>query len=352
MKSPVRDTLSSLGEYHLSQYPHRIKLNQNENPYELPAEIKDEILRRFASLPWSRYPQFIPQEQIDLVARFAGWQPEGTLLGNGSNDLLQVIFAAVLEAGRCVVLSQPTFTLYKLLGKASGADVLDVPMLPGFLFDVDQIIETVRKVNASMVVICSPNNPTGTHLTEDEVKRIVESTESLVVLDEAYIQFAPSSRVRLLHDYDRLVILQTFSKAMGAASFRFGYALTSPQLARQLNKIKLPYSVNAFTLAAAEVLIDRWSRIQTWISILVGERERMYRALSSVNQVKVYPSAGNFLLFESLNKPPPAVFQSLLRSGILIRDVSSYPMLAQGLRVSMGKPEENDEFLCALREAL
>jgi histidinol-phosphate aminotransferase len=352
MNSIVRDTIDTLGEYHLKQYPHRIKLNQNENPYELPAEVKEEIIHRFTAVPWSRYPAFVPQEQIDLVARFAGWVPEGTLLGNGSNDLLQVIFAAVLESGRTVVLSQPTFTLYKLLGMAGGAKVIDVPMLPGFLFDVDRIIDTVRSANASMVVLCSPNNPTGTQLSESDVITIVESTEALVVLDEAYVQFASHSCVELLRRFDRLVILQTFSKAMGAASFRFGYALAAPSLTRQLNKIKLPYSVNSFTLIAAEVLISRWQQIQGWIATLVSGREKLFTALSSIEQVKVYPSAANFLLFESLTKSPASVFQSVLDKGILIRDVSSYPMLNRGLRVSVGTPEENREFLQALREAL
>jgi histidinol-phosphate aminotransferase len=352
MKPLVRDTLKGLGEYHLKQYHHRIKLNQNENPYELPSEVKEEILRRFAEVPWSRYPAFIPQAQIDQVARFAGWVPEGTLLGNGSNDLLQVIFAAVLEAGRTVVLSQPTFTLYKILGTASGATVVDVPMLPGFLFDVDRLIEAVQSSDASMVVICSPNNPTGTQLSEAEVVRILDSTEALVVLDEAYVQFAPFSCVRLLQRYDRLVVLQTFSKALGAASFRFGYALMSPHLARQFNKIKLPYSVNTFTLTAAEVLISHWQQIRSWIDTLVAEREREYAQLAGIKEIEVYPSAANFLLFESLRKPPGEIFQSVLQKGILIRDVSSYPLLGRGLRVSIGTPEENNEFFNALREAL
>jgi histidinol-phosphate aminotransferase len=352
MKPLLREALGGLAEYHLKQYAHRIKLNQNENPYELPMAIKEEILRRFAEVPWSRYPAFVPQHQIEQVAQFAGWIPEGTLLGNGSNDLLQVIFASVLEAGRSVILSQPTFTLYKLLAMASGATVFDVPMVSGFHFDVDRIVEAARTSDASMVVICSPNNPTGTQLAEAEVIRVLESTRALVVLDEAYVQFAPFSCVRLLESYDRLVVLQTFSKALGAASFRFGYGMMSPQLARQFNKVKLPYSVNTFTLTAAEVLISHWQRIRGWIETLVAEREREYAVLAEMGEIRVYPSAANFLLFESLTKSPAELFSAILQKGILIRDVSSYPMLGRGMRVSIGTPDENNEFLTALREAL
>ncbi len=352
MNPLVRDALNGLGEYHLKQYPHRIKLNQNENPYELPPEVKKEILQRFASLSWSRYPEFIPLHQIEQVARFAGWQPEGTLLGNGSNDLLQVIFAAVLEKGRTLVLSQPTFTLYKILGTGNGATVIDVPMGSGFRFDIDRLIEVTRSSKASMLVLCSPNNPTGTQLSESEVVQLLNSTDALVVLDEAYVQFAPFSCVGLLKQFDRLVVLQTFSKAMGAASFRFGYAMMSPLLAQQLNKIKLPYSVNSFTLTAAEVLISRWENIRVWIDKIVRERNRVYEELSALDRIRVYHSAANFLLFETLDKTPGEIFHSLLHKGILIRDVSSYPLLGRGLRVSIGTPAENAEFLQSLQEAL
>ena len=217
MKTLVRPEILDLAEYHLAQYPHTVKLNQNENPYELPREIKREILERLDAAHWSRYPAFIPQEQIDLVAGFAGWDPDGTLLGNGSNDLLQLLFMSVLERGKTVVISQPTFTLYKLLARGLGADVREVMMDRSFRFDVPGIIAAAQETHAAMVVLCSPNNPTGTFLSEAEVVRVLDATEGMVVLDEAYVHFAPGSLHHLLSRYDRLVVLQTFSKAMGAA---------------------------------------------------------------------------------------------------------------------------------------
>jgi len=352
MTSLIRPEISGLSEYHLAQYPHSIKLNQNENPYELPRPIKQEILDRLASVRWSRYPAFIPAEQIDMLASFAGWVPEGTLLGNGSNDLLQLIFTAVLERGRTVVLSQPTFTLYKLLARGLGADVREVMMRPDLSFDVDGIIQAAQGSGASLIVLCSPNNPTGTLMAESDVLRILERTEGLVVLDEAYVHFAPGSLRHLLKDSDRIVILQTFSKAMGAAGLRFGYALAPVALARELNKIKLPYSVNIFTLIAAEVLMRRWPTLKHWITLLVNERERVASALAAFPGVKVFPSSANFLLVELLERPPKDLFQSLVHRGILIRDVSSYPMLQRCLRISTGTREENDALLQALKEVL
>ncbi len=352
MTSLIRPEISGLSEYHLAQYPHSIKLNQNENPYELPLPVKQEILDRLASARWSRYPAFIPAEQIDMLASFAGWMPEGTLLGNGSNDLLQLIFMAVLERGRTVVLSQPTFTLYKLLARGLGADVQEVLMRPDLSFDVDGIIQAARASSASLIVLCSPNNPTGTWMAESDVVRILERTEGMVVLDEAYVHFAPGSLSHLLQKSDRIVVLQTFSKAMGAAGLRFGYALAPVALARELNKIKLPYSVNIFTLIAAEVLMCRWPTLKQWIALLVNERDRVSSALAAFAGVKVFPSSANFLLVELLERSPKEVFQGLVHRGILIRDVSSYPMLQRCLRISTGTPEENDALLQALQEVL
>lgn len=352
MRGLVRPQLEGLVEYTLRQYPHRIKLNQNENPFELPLHIKREILERVAAEPWSRYPAFVPERQIDRVAAFTGWIPGGVLLGNGSNDLLQLLFTSVLDAGRGVVISQPTFTLYKLLAQGLGAAIHEVRMRKPFAFDVDAIIGTARRTGASMIVLSSPNNPTGTQLTVEEIVQILESTESLVVLDEAYVQFAAGSAAGLLSRYDRLVVLQTFSKAMGAAGLRFGYALLAPDLAEQLNKLKLPYAVNIFTLIAAEVFMDHWHELRGWIDTIAGERERVRQALGSLPGITVHPSAANFLLFESERKTPAEIFDALLAKGILIRNVSSYPMLGRGLRVTIGTADENNQFITALREAL
>ena len=352
MADLLRSEIHLLGEYKLRQYPHRIKLNQNENPYELPLEIKREIVEKLTAMRWSRYPDFVPQRQIDMLAGFTGCRSDGILLGNGSNDLLQLLFTSVLERGKSVVISQPTFTLYKLLAEGLGAEVHEVRMRRPFAFDVDTIIRTTNTEGASLLVLCTPNNPTGSVLRREDVVRILDSTGALVVLDEAYVQFAAESQIDLLKTYDRLVILQTFSKAMGAAGLRFGYALCAPGVAKDLAKVKLPYNVNLFTLLAAEVLMTRWDSIRQWIATICNERERVRRELERMPGIVVTPSEANFLLFESMKTSPGDVFHSLLRAGILIRDVSSYPMLERGLRVSIGTPEENTEFLNVLQETL
>ena len=350
MTALLRPEIGRISEYTLKERSCRVKLNQNENPFELPQGVKEEVLRRVGAQRWSRYPAFVPAAQTAEVARFAGWTPEGVLLGNGSNDLLQILFTCAAGPGRSVVLSQPTFTLYRLLAETLGAEVRDVPMTSSFGFDVDGVITAAR--GAAMVVLCSPNNPTGTQLARRDLERILASTDGLVVIDEAYVHFAGDTVVPLLERNERLVVLQTFSKAMGAAGLRFGYALLAPSLAREVAKAKLPYAVNIFTLTAAEVFMERWDSLKSWIDVIVAERERVFRALAGLEGVRVHPSRANFLLFETLRKTPAEVFTALLEKGILIRDVSRYPMLGRGLRVSVGTPAENTEFLDALREAV
>ena len=352
MRALLRPAIEGITEYTLDHRECRIKLNQNENPFDLPDEIRNEVLRRVAAAHWSRYPEFVPRRQIEKIAEFTGWTPDGVLLGNGSNDLLQLLFTCALDAGRGVVISQPTFTLYRLLAETLGASVCDVPMKRSFTLDTGAVIDAANATGSAMLVLCSPNNPTGGQIPLADLDRILRETEVLVVVDEAYVQFAGSSAVGLLARHERLVILQTFSKAMGAAGLRFGYALLSPALARQLTKVKLPYSVNIFTLIAAEVFIERWDSVKSWIGLLVSERERIFTALGTMDGIRPYASDANFLLFETLRKPPAEVFSALLSRGILIRDVSRYPMLEHGLRVSVGTPAENDEFIDALREAI
>ena len=350
MNSLLRPEIASLSEYTLKQYAYTVKLNQNENPYELPESIKTEILTRVASQKWSRYPTFIPESQIKALASFTGWKPDGILIGNGSNELLQLIFTAVLERGAAVVISQPTFTLYKILGKGLAADVREVAMASDLTFDVDEIIRVAIESEARLVLLCSPNNPTGTFLPRTDLRRIIEETKALIVVDEAYVHFAPESQVELLNRFERLIILQTFSKAMGAAGLRLGYGLMSPALAKDLTKLKLPYNVNIFSLTALDVLLERWDEVKDWIDILKKERARLYSRLQALKGVRVYPSAANFLLMETLEKKPGEIFHGLLQRGILIRDVSAYPMLERALRVSVGTPFENDLFLEAMQE--
>ena len=248
-----------------------------------------------------------------------------------------------------VVIPAPTFTVYRLICKVLGAQVVDAFLNPDMTFNVDAILSKSEESGASVLIINTPNNPTGSVLEEDELRTILERFSGHVLLDEAYYEFWGRTAVHLLESYPRLIITRTFSKAMGMAGLRVGYMMAHPDLATQISKAKLPYNVNQFSLTAAEVALQNIERFKPAIEAVLKERTRLGQELAKISGIKVHPTEANYFLVES-EKPPQSIFEYLYSKGILIRDVSSYPMLPKGMRISVGKPEENDRLLLALRD--
>jgi len=346
----IKPEVRSAAAYTLKHFKAGVKLDQNENPYELPMEFKREVVERVLARPWGRYPEFVPASMTKMLAKFTGWTEDGILVGNGSNELIQTSLAVMLGPGRTVVVPQPTFTLYKLQSSVLQANIVTVPLKAAdFAFDVEAIIEAAR--SADVVVICSPNNPTGSLFNQKDLASILESTRGIVLLDEAYHEFSGQTAFTLLPEHRNLVVLRTFSKAMSMAGLRFGYLLAHPEIAREVHKAKLPYNVNIFTLTAAELILERGGVMKEAIANLIRERQRLLAELEKRPGVQAFPSCANFLLLRT-EKTARDLFDALYADGVLIRDVSSYPMLERVIRVSVGKPEENNRFLEALDRAL
>jgi histidinol-phosphate aminotransferase len=339
-----------LTAYTLKHFEADVKLDQNENPYELPADLKREVVERVLHRPWGRYPEFVPASVVKSLAKFAGWPEEGILVGNGSNELIQASLSVTLGPGRRLAVPQPTFTLYKLMATTLQADVDQVFLdRENLTFDTDKLLESARK--ADVVVICSPNNPTGNILDREALLAVLKNARGIVLVDEAYHEFSGQTAVPLLSSHPNLVVLRTFSKAMSMAGLRFGYMMAHPEIAREIYKSKLPYNVNIFTLAAAEIILEKHDVLNRGISALVRERDRVFAELQKRPGVHPFPSKANFILLRT-TKAPRELFDALYKQGVLIRDVSAYPLLEQCLRVSIGTPEENNRFLAALDRAL
>jgi histidinol-phosphate aminotransferase len=349
----IKASVRAQAAYSLEQPVTARKLNQNEAPGDLPAELKREILTRAAALPWHRYPAFVPTHLSRIIARHTGWVPEGVLVGNGSNELIQAALAVTLGDGDTVVAPSPTFSLYRLLAGVMGARYVPVSLRPDFSFDLDALIAQVRRERARVLVLNSPNNPTGSALPPGAVERCLAETDALLLCDEAYQEFGGPTAVHLLGRSPRVVVLHTFSKAVGLAGLRFGYALAHPEVAREIAKAKLPYNVNAITLAAAEVAFEHAEVFQARTSAVVAERERFLEALSQTPGLHAFPSAANFVLIRMEAVPARVVFRRLLEEDdILVRDVSHGPGLEECLRISIGEREDMDAVLVALRRIL
>jgi len=263
--------------------------------------------------------------------------------------LLQATLMVLIKSRTRVAIPAPTFTVYRLISNVLGAKIVDVPLNPDMSYDVDALIS--KSQGAGVLIINTPNNPTGAVLRGEGLQRILEQFSGHVLLDEAYYEFWGQTGLEFLKEYPRLIITRTFSKAMGMAGLRVGYLLAHPDLAAQISKAKLPYNVNQFSLTAAEVALENIGRFRAAIEAVRKERERLGRELGRMPGIKVYPSEANFFLIE-VPVEPRAIFEDLYGQGILIRDVSSYPTLSKCLRVSVGAPDENNRLLSALRAAL
>ena len=346
----IKPAVRALRAYTLSPHRASVKLNQNENPWDAPSRIKEEVLRRFAARKWSRYPDFVPTSLHERLAEFARWKPDGIIAGNGSNELIQAVLMVTIAAGKTVLISEPTFALYRQVAAVLGGEVESVPLTGGLQYDGEALQRVVAEKQPDVTIICSPNNPTGCVIDESCLRTLLQTTRGLVVIDEAYHEFAEHSVVSLLNDHENLIVLRTFSKAMAFAALRIGYLLAAPDLVREIRKAVLPYNLNAFSQMAAQVAIENYEdELRPLVRRIISERERVFGELSKIDGFAPVPSRGNFMVVKS-DADPAQIFADLLERDILVRDVSAYPMLRDYFRFSVGTPEENDRLLKAICE--
>jgi histidinol-phosphate aminotransferase len=346
----IKPQVRELRPYSLRPDRAGIKLNQNENPWDAPFRIKEEVYRRLQDRRWSQYPDFVPKKLHQRLAEHSGWTPDGIISGNGSNELIQAVLMVTLGEGKRVLITEPTFALYRQISTILGAEVISVPLNSEFGFDVPALESQIELSRPDVVIICSPNNPTGCVLSQSDLATILKATDGLVVVDEAYFEFSQQTALPLLEQHANLIVLRTFSKAMAMAALRVGYLLGAPNLVREISKSVLPYNLNLFSQTAAEVAIEMYqTEIAPLISRIRFAGDRLGDELGRIPGLSPVPSKANFILVRS-DISPSRVYEELLQRDILIRDVSAYPSLQDCFRISIGTPNENDFLLSALRE--
>jgi len=345
----IRESILKLKAYTLEARDSRDKLDQNESPFDFPSALKEEVIRRGAAHSWNRYPDFELVRLRKALALFHGLELENILVGNGSNELLLVSLATLVAPGSRLVFPSPTFTLYEKFATILGADARPVPLDPftGRL-PIDEILaEVERSDTQAVIVICSPNNPTGGSLREGELDRLLASG-AFVLLDRAYGEFGSTGFPPL---HSRLVTLSTFSKAWGLAGLRIGWLSTTEETCSQIRKVKLPYNLNVISEEAAIIALEHPEVMEASVAHVMAERTRVTAALDEIEGVTPYPSESNFVAFH-LAVDAKQVFAHLVTEGVLVRDISGYTGMNDSLRVSIGTVEENDRFIESLRRAL
>ncbi|HYE97106.1 MAG TPA: aminotransferase class I/II-fold pyridoxal phosphate-dependent enzyme [Rubricoccaceae bacterium] len=330
----------------------RAKLDQNESPYDLPAELKRELALRFAEADWNRYPDDRPRRLAAALATKLGHPKDGLLFGRGSNDIVHTIGLAFLGRDVPVVLPRPMFALFESVARMHAARVVGVNADVNLRHDASAILRAAQEANAALTVVTTPNNPTGQTIPFEGVQVLAEGVPGFLLVDEAYYEFVEGLTAdALVARHPNVLVLRTFSKAMGLAGLRIGYLLGDPDVIREVEKARLPFLVDRFSEEVALALLDRPALVAERAARLTAERERVLARLSGVDGAETLPGAANFFLLRTA-LPPRVLIERLAAGGVRIRDMSGYPALDGWARVSVGAPAENDAFLGALEGVL
>lgn len=342
----IKGTILKFDSYSVAQDFSRIKLNQNESPLDMPTEIKEEVFKRLNEAFWNRYPS-AAASLIEKISIYTGFPSPGIVVGNGSNELIQTLVYAICDSGDRILAVQPGFSIYKRVASVMNIAVMEVPLQKDFSFDVEAIIEKGKK--AKLMILASPNNPTGTVLKVEEIERIARNFDGIVAVDEAYYEFYKETCQELVDKLENIVVIRTFSKALGLAGVRLGYLLGREEMARALFKARLPFSLGIFQQVAGEVVLEKKRFIEAKVEKIIKERERLLRELEKIRFIRPIPSYANFILFESKNQSGKDLYQRLFEKGVVLR-YFDVPRMKNMLRVTVDTPNENDTFLEKMKQ--
>jgi histidinol-phosphate aminotransferase len=350
----IRPEVRSLCAYHVPPASGLIKLDAMENPYRWPEEMVAAWLERLKGAELNRYPDPAAAE-LRTALRRANAVPDGAelLLGNGSDEIIQILLMAVAGPDVTVLAPEPTFVMYRQIAVALGLNFVGVPLRPDdFSLDLEAMRAAFRLHRPAITFLAYPNNPTGNLFDAGDILRLLDEAPGLVVLDEAYAPFAEASFMEALPDHDNLLVMRTLSK-LGLAGLRLGFLAGAPRWLEQFEKLRLPYNINILTQLSALFALEHGEVFAEQTARICGHREELFQALQTLSGLEVYPSRANFLLFRVHGKPASQVFSALREAGVLVKFFSAETgALAGCLRVTVGTEGENAAFLRALRNAL
>jgi histidinol-phosphate aminotransferase len=352
---PLRPDLTLLSGYHSPQVHVEVRLNTNESPLPPPPAWLDELRAELGHIDFNRYPDRDATALRHALGRFHGVDPARVFCANGSNEVLQCLLLAYGGPGRVVAVFEPTYALHRHIASITATEVVSAWRGPDHRLDLDVVDTVLDEARPVITFLCSPNNPTGRAEGPEVVAHVLERAPGLVVVDEAYGQFAPWSALDLMarraDGFERLVVVRTFSKTWSMAACRLGYLVADPTVVAACQAVVLPYHLDAMTQAAGRLALRHVDAMEGRVALITEERGRVAAALGDL-AVESWPSDANFILFRPTGRAATDVWQDLLGASVLVRDCSSWPGLDNCLRVTVGTPEENDRFLAALRSSL
>jgi histidinol-phosphate aminotransferase len=344
----IRDDVRALGRYAVAKADSWIKLDAMENPYPLPAELVDAMAASVARVAVNRYPDGEGDAVKAALREALALSPDVALmLGNGSDELIQILTVAVARPDAAIVAPDPSFVMYRRNALLAGARFEGVPLRDDFSLDLAAMLDAIERHHPALVWLAYPNNPTGNLFDENDVERIVRAAPGLVAVDEAYYAFADATFLPRVLDFPNLVVVRTVSK-IGMAGLRLGYAAGHPEWIAEFDKVRPPYNVNGLTQAALPVLLAHSAPFVAQAAAIRAERSRLASALARLRGVQVFPAQTNFVLARV--PAADAWFATLREARILVKNLhGAHPLLANCLRITVGTPQENDALLDVLQ---
>jgi len=347
----VREEILALKAYHVPSADGMIKLDAMENPYRLPEPLREEVGRLVSTLPINRYPDpGAPELKARLRATFGIPEASGLMIGNGSDEIIQIVAHALARPGAALAAPEPSFAMYRMNAVIARMRYVGVPLSRDFSLDPARFLAAIEEHRPAVIFLAYPNNPTGNLFPEDEVERIIDAAPGLVVLDEAYHVFAGKTFMGELGRFANLMVMRTVSK-LGLAGVRLGYAAARPEWIRELDKVRSPYNVSVLTQFVVDRVLAHIGVLHGQAERIKAEREAMFERLRELRGVEAFPSDANFILVRVPDAD--AVDARLKARRILVRNFhGSHPLLANCLRLTVGTPGENELALAALGESL
>jgi histidinol-phosphate aminotransferase len=349
MRPSVRDDLKALEGYHSPQVPARIRLNTNEAPSAPPASWAAEYADAITKVQWHRYPDRQYTRLRTKLAELHQVSPEQIFVANGSNEVIQTLLLTFAGAGRTVLTVEPTYAVHQHLSRISGADVVEIDRGSDFAVDAEELLDAQDRHHPDVTFLCSPNNPTGLSESRSTVEQVLARQSGLLVMDEAYGQFASWSAEVLVAEDTPMVVTRTFSKTWAMAGLRLGYLIGPAWLVGELDKVVLPYHLDVGKLIAGELALNHVAEADAQVAAIKSERDRLIVELATLN-VDVWRSEANFVLFRPREFDGDTVWQGLVDRDVLVRNCSHWPRLTNCLRVTVGTPADNNVFLSALSD--
>ncbi len=350
--SRLRPELNKLQAYAVPDATGLVKLDAMENPFTLPVDMRSKWLDHMSHAQVNRYPEPNPENlKQKLKDQFGPHDGGDLLLGNGSDELIQLLVLAIAKPGACILTVSPSFSMYQMIAEMIGVDCHIVPLDESYQLDLAAMLAAIGKYDPALIFLAYPNNPTGNLWSKNDIHKILNKSQGIVVVDEAYGPFAGDSLTDVLVKNSNMLLLRTASK-LGLAAIRFGWLAGDAKLIAEFNKIRLPYNINQLTQLTMEFALDNYALFAEQAETIRSLRGSLFGHLSAIEGVKPYPSEANFILIKMLSRDAGEVFDNLLEQKVLIKNVSKQAGLGQCLRVTVGSKEENKIFCDALNGAL